>query len=72
MAVYDITEKVLQKNNLLLGYKFDAKSDFFLRAEVKGFRKTPSTFNKLSDIFDVLTADYIRIIDDKNRYGIEV
>lgn len=39
VTCFDITKKILQKNSVLFGIKFDRNTQGFLRAEVDGFRK---------------------------------
>lgn len=72
VAVFDLTNKVLQKNNLLLGYKADSNTNLFLRAENAGFRKENVDSSKFDKYFDSITADVVRKIDDKTKAGFEV
>lgn len=68
VGVLDVFNKVLQKNNLLVGYQVNEKSNLFLRAEVNGFRR--SNPDSVSSVFDMLTADYILKLNDKSKVGI--
>lgn len=70
LGVLDISNKILQKNAALFGYRVDANNEFFLRAQAKGFRKTAP--KQSAEFFDYILADYIKRIDDKSRVGIEV
>ena len=72
VAVLDITNRVLQKNNFLLGYKADANTNLFLRAETAGFRKQNINLEKPEGIVDTITADINRTLNDKNKAGLEV
>ena len=63
---------MLQKNGLLFGYNIDQNNDVFLRAEVKGFRKSAPRSFAIGDVFDYVVADYIKKIDDKSKIGLEV
>lgn len=38
VSCFDICNKVLQKNNVLVGYSIDPDTQAFVRAEVNGFR----------------------------------
>ena len=69
VGVFDLTQKVLQKNNFLLGYKADDKTDVFLRAEVEGFRKNSANLQKPESIFDTFTLDLVRKIDERGKIG---
>ena len=69
VGVFDLTQKVLQKNNFLLGYKADDKTDIFLRAEVEGFRKNSANLQKPESIFDTFTLDLVRKIDERGKIG---
>ena len=72
LTVFDITNRVLQKNNLLFGYQADDKTNVFLRAEVNGFRKNNFNIQDPASIWDSFTADVVRKIDDKSKAAVEV
>lgn len=70
LGVFNFTHKILQKNNLLLGYNFNTKTCAFLRTEVNGFRSTNPNFRSVETIFDTVTADVIHQVDDKSKAGL--
>lgn len=72
VTVLDITNRVLQKNNLLLGYNVDPSTNVFLRAETGGFRKVNFNIERPETIFDTLTLDVVRKINDNNKAAVEV
>ena len=72
MSVFDLTRSIIQKNNLLFGYKCNDKNEVFLRAEVNGFRKNPLKLNDPRDYFDTVTANYVGTINDTTRLGLQV
>lgn len=72
LSVFDITNKVFQKNNILLGYRPNLNTDVFLRAEVAGFRKQNFNIQQPKTIFDSVTADVVTRIDDKSKLALEV
>ena len=72
VAVLDLTNKVLQKNNLLLGYVFDNKHETFLRLQNDGFRLSNPNFADVRSLWDHLTADYVGRLNQTTKLGIQV
>lgn len=60
LACFDICSKVLQKNNLLLGYKVNPTTDVFVRAHVDGFRTSNESLKHPESIFDKVTLDVVK------------
>lgn len=61
----DLCNKVLQKSNLLFGYNIDANTQTFLRAEVDGWRTHNPDIHNLQSIWDKVTFDFVRKINDR-------
>lgn len=60
VSCVDLCNKVIQKNNVLLGYNVDANTQAFLRAEVNGFREHNPNFKQVETVFDKVTLDLVR------------
>lgn len=72
VSVLDISNRVLQKNNLLFGYNADENTNLFLRAETAGFRKANFNIEKPESIFDTFTFDVVRKVNANNKAAVEV
>lgn len=72
MGVFDINNRILQKNNLLFGFYFRSGSCAFLRAEVNGWRKQNAQIHRPGTIFDNITADYVHDLSTKSKCAFEV
>lgn len=72
LGVYDIGNRILQKNNLFLRYKHDDNTEFFARAEGDGFRKSAPNMADWRVWFDSVTFDVVRKMNDTTRVGFEV
>jgi hypothetical protein len=68
-----LTNKILLKNNFLLGYKINDTHQVFLRLENNGFRKDAFDWTNWKGYIDQVRVDFISQIKDKNiKYGLEV
>lgn len=72
LGVYDISQNICQKSNLLLKYSHDKDTDVIVRADTDGFRKKSPTFSNWKTWFDVYSLDLVRRINDTTRVGFEV
>ena len=72
VSVFDITNRVLQKNNILVGYNADANTNIYFRAETAGFRKANPNIEKPDTWFDHFTFDVVRSINANNKAAFEV
>jgi len=72
ITVYDITNGILQKSDLLFGKSFNVKHEAFLRLENKGFRIANPSISEISTIWDTVTANYFAKIDLTTKVGLEV
>lgn len=70
LAVVDLTNKVLQKNNILLGHTFKDRHEVFLRLENNGFRLSNPQIDDFRSIWDTLTVNYVGRLDQSIRAGI--
>lgn len=70
LSVVDLSNRVLEKNNLLLGYNYNSKHDAFLRLENDGFRKNNPDWANYRSIWDTLTANYVGKIDSTTKVGV--
>lgn len=71
----NICDRVLQKNNILLGYNIDSNTQAYVRAEVDGFRSQNANLSQPETIFDKVTFDLVRKFKDVTRtttVGLEV
>jgi hypothetical protein len=71
LGAYGITNHVLVKNNILLGYRLDANSSAYLRLLNNGYRKTGFNWGDLSGYFDHIKLDFVSTYRDW-KYGLEV
>eukprot|EP00178_Gracilaria_changii_P010152 TRINITY_DN2958_c0_g1_i1.p1 TRINITY_DN2958_c0_g1~~TRINITY_DN2958_c0_g1_i1.p1 ORF type:complete len:154 (-),score=16.68 TRINITY_DN2958_c0_g1_i1:30-491(-) len=71
MIAYNITGNILQKSNLLFGYKVNNKVDTFLRVENANYRKYPFALSELLQHFDLYRLDVVHQHDANTRYGVE-
>jgi len=67
VSCVDICHKVIQKNNILLGYNIDANTQAYIRAEVDGFRSHNPEISQPESIFDKVTFDLVRKFKDANK-----
>jgi hypothetical protein len=72
VGVYGISQQLLSKNNLFLGYKVDDKTSVFLRAETDDFRKSPIAWNNWKSYFDTIKLDVVSSYQSNIKYGFEV
>lgn len=72
VAVIDLTNKVLQKNNVLLGHVFNERHETFLRLQNDGFRLANPNFSDVKSIWDHLTLDYVGRLNQTTKLGIQV
>jgi hypothetical protein len=72
LSVYDFSNKVLQKNNILVSYTHDNQHSAYLRAEVKDFRKKNPDLNQPLSFFDNLIFNYVNVVDEKTKAAVEV
>ena len=72
VTVFDIGHRVLQKNNILLGYNVDLNTDVYLRAEIAGFRKVNFSLERPETIFDTFTLDLVKRLNLTNKAAVEV
>lgn len=72
LACLDVCNKVLQKNNLLLGYEIDSNTKAFVRAQVDGFRTSNECLKCPQSIFDKVTLDLVRNFNSDTTGGLEV
>lgn len=70
LAVVDLTNQVLQKNNILLGHIFKDRHEVFLRLENNGFRLHNPQLDDVRSIWDTLTLNYVGRLDQSTRAGI--
>lgn len=71
LVAYNITNNILVKNNLLLGYKIDDKSTAYLRLENNGFRSTKFDWSNWQGYFDSVKLDFVSSYKDI-KYGFQV
>jgi hypothetical protein len=72
LSVVDLGNKVVQKNNLLLGHVFHNKHETFLRLENDGFRSSNPNITDVRSLWDSLTANYVGRLDQTTKVGLEV
>lgn len=72
VSCLDICNKVLQKNNILLGYNFNANTQAFLRAEVDGWRTQNPDIQNPQSIWDKFTLDIVRKVNETTATALEV
>ncbi len=72
ITVVDLTNRVLQKNNILLSYTHQTKHQGFLRLENDGFRKVNPEFNNFKSIWDSVIANYFVKANSTTKVGLEV
>lgn len=70
LAVVDLTNKVLQKNHILLGHIFADRHEVFLRLENNGFRLHNPNIQDIKSIWDTITLNYVGRLDQSTRAGI--
>ncbi len=68
----DLTNRVLQKNNILLRYTHQTKHQGFLRLENDSFRKNNPDWANCRTIWDNLIANYFVKADSNTKVGLEV
>lgn len=67
----DLTNRVLQKNNILLRYTHQTKHQGFLRLENDSFRKNNPDWANCRTIWDNLIANYFVKADSNTKVGLE-
>lgn len=72
VSCVDVCHKILQKNNVLLGYDVDADTKVFLRAETDGFRHQNAQLSHPESIFDKVTFDVVRQVNSNTTAALEV
>jgi hypothetical protein len=72
LGAYSLTQNVISKNSLLLGYKVDDKTSVFLRADSEGFRKNPIGWTDCQAYFDNLKLDVVSNQSNNLKFGLEV
>ena len=72
MAAYNITNNILVKNNVLLGYQVNPTSNAYVRLENRGFRKDAFNWADLARYFDTARIDFISTHNLNVKYGVEV
>lgn len=72
VSCFDVCHKILQKNNVLLGYDVDADTKVFLRAETDGFRHQNAQLSHPESIFDKVTFDFVRQVNSTTTAALEV
>lgn len=72
MSVVDLGNKVVQKNNILLGHVFHNKHETFVRLENEGFRSHNPNIADIKSLWDTVTANYVGRLDQTTKVGIEV
>ena len=71
LGAYGLTSHVLVKNNILLGYKIDDKTNTYLRLENNGYRKTGFNWGDFGGYFDHLKLDVVSSFNGW-KWGLEV
>lgn len=71
VSCVDVCHKILQKNNVLLGYDVDADTKVFLRAETDGFRHQNAQLSHPESIFDKVTFDVVRQVNSNTTAALE-
>jgi hypothetical protein len=59
LGAYGITNNVLIKNNILLGFNIDDNTNTYLRLENNGYRKVGFNWGEFSGYFDHLKLDAV-------------
>jgi hypothetical protein len=72
VSCVDVCHKILQKNNILLGYNVNDDTQVFLRAETDGFRQQNFQLSQPESIFDKVTFDAVRRINSDTTAAFEV
>ena len=72
LGVFDLTNRVIQKNNLLVKYKHDDKTEVFLKAECDNYRSKNADPANWRAYFDTVTFDLVRKVNDTTRVGLDV
>lgn len=72
MGVVDLTNKVVQKNCVLIGHAPNKNHEVFLRLENDGFRSTNPNVADIQTIWDTVTANYVAKVDKYTKVGVEV
>ena len=72
VSIVDLSNKVLQKNNVLLGHTFQNKHEVFLRLENDGFRRSNPDISDVKSLWDTVTANYVGRLDQTTKVGLEV
>lgn len=72
LSVVDLTNRVVQKNNILIGHAPHKSHELFLRLENDGFRTVNPQINDFRSLWDTVTANYVGKLDRYTRVGLEV
>jgi hypothetical protein len=72
LGVVDLTNKVVQKNSVLIGHSPSKNHEVFLRLENDGFRTTNPQLSDVKTIWDTVTANYVGKVDRYTKVGVEV
>ncbi len=72
VTVVDLSNQVVQKNDILLGHVFNNSHETFLRLANDGFRHANPSIADFRSLWDTLTADYVGRIDQTTKVGLQV
>ena len=72
LSVVDLSNKVVQKNNILIGHAPNKNHEVFLRLENDGYRNTNPQIADVKTLWDTVTANYVGKLDRFTKVGIEV
>ena len=72
LGVVDISNRVIQKNNVLIGHSPNKNHELFLRLENDGYRSTNPNLGNFKTIWDSATFNYVAKADRYTKVGLEV
>ncbi len=70
LSVVDLTNRVVQKNNVFFGRVFDNNHEAFLRFENDGFRNANPNVSDVRTIWDSVIANYVGRLNRTTRVGV--
>lgn len=72
LTVFDLTNKVLQKNNILVGHVFHDRHEVFLRMENSDFRTINPHLKNYMELWDTAILNYVGRLNQTVKVGVEV
>lgn len=72
LGVVDLTNRVVQKNNVLIGNSPNKNHEVFLRLENDGYRSSNPNLGNIKSLWNSATLNYVGKVERYTKVGVEV